>query len=423
MILILFDLIVALIMILEYRRTQMFVTPIITLGGIHIFLVTLINTIGLSFGFQIVSDKTILLFLMFICVMAFSGYFALDIRHVKPNAYVGSDVIENKLLRYEKIIFIIYLISLVSYIYNLFQVIRIYGIDNTKGHEFGIFAHIGMFSKILFPIIIFYFFKQKKLKYLIPLIVNILGLFIFKGKYQIFIPIVSCVIVLLFLKRNIKIKTVLITILISFILAILIFAAVYIIIPDLMNNSLNMSSLKAGIIFSVQHFFQYIFDPFICSNVFFENPAYNGYYNGFRYIFNPLDSLIQLITGSQDYYNPIINLWVIIDSRGIMGNVGGIFSESVLNIGYIFALLYIMFMTLYVYLIFGKTYCTGKYFLTTVFSLTLFSLSFFCDFFILFSNFECLVYCILIDLFVFNGNISYIKKEIRFSIRKNKLQL
>lgn len=286
---------------------------------------------------------------------------------------------------------------------SLLQVINRYGIYNTKSNAYGIFAHIGFISRSLLPLIIYYAIKSKKIKYIVAIIINVIALIAFKGKYHLYIPIGGFVVLTLILKKNIKIIQVVKTVCVTFLLAIILFVSVYTIIPNIIAGDTSSEVMKTGIRFSTKHFFHYFFCPFIASNEYFSNPCYLGLTNGIRIVFNPYDRLLQWFIGSGDYYDPAITLWPIIDLDGNTGNVGGIFSETVFNIGYIGTVIYILAIGILVYYFWTKTVFKGKRLITTIYLVGLLMFCFFCNYFTLLPNLECFVICYCVDVFVLDG--------------------
>lgn len=394
----------------EYKKYRMATTPAILLGGVYLLFIPVINSIGSYLGFLPLTEKTIISFTMFLLVLFIGGQFwAIYYRSGKR---YEPDFFSLSLLDKEKIIWRGYVVGLIAYVISLLQVIEQYGIENTKSNAFGIFAHIGFISRCFLPVIIYYAIKRKKIKYVFALIINITALIMFKGKYHIYIPVASFVVLYLITKKNIKISGIIKAVSLTFMIALMLFVSVYTIIPNILAGDTSLNEMKVGIQFSVKHFFHYFFCPFISSNEYFDNPCYSGISTGLRIVFNPIDRLYQWISGSRDYFDPAITLWPIIDTSGNTGNVGGIFSETVFNIGYLGTTIYVFFIGFFLYYFLSQTIYRGKRILSSTFLLGMLLVSFFCNYFTLLPNLECFIICYLADVCVLDN---------RFVLRNLKL--
>ena len=246
----------------------------------------MVNTVGVSLGFYKLNDKTILLLSAFIFLVWISGLvWGIYYRQQKKE---DLNFIGEKLLVKENKVWKMFFASLVCYIISLLQVISRYGINGTKSHAFGVFAHIGFISRCLLPIIIFYFIKTRSVKYLIGAIVNIIALIVFRGKYHLFIPIAGFFSLILIQNKNITIMRVIKILTVAFILALILFIAVYTIIPNFLTGERSWNAYSKGILFSTKHFFHYLFCPLITSNTYFDNPVYKSLPDGLMVNFNPL---------------------------------------------------------------------------------------------------------------------------------------
>lgn len=411
MILILCEILLCTIVYFEYRKFKLIAAPVTILGGIYLLFMPLINLIGSKMGFISLTEKTIMLFTFFIFVLFCSGQVWVTY-YTRNRKKVGSQYLKEKLFLHEKIIWKIYILSLVCYVISLLQVISRYGINDTKSHAYGPFAHIGFISRVLLPIILLYLIEKRKLKYIICVLVHFIALVMFKGKYHLYIPIGSFIILFFMLRQNIKITKVIKVVLISFVSALVFFISVYTIIPNIVAGGVSKSSMSAGILFSTKHFFHYLFCPFIASNEYFNNPLYRGVELGMKTNFNPLDVLYEQFLGNKKFFDPAISFWPIVDNLGSTGNVGGMFSESVLNIGYVGAICFVFGIGFIVYYFIIKTLVKGKRILTSICLAGMLMMSFFCNYFTLFANFECLVYCYILDIVIF---------DVKFKIGKNSI--
>lgn len=394
----------------EYKKYRMVTTPTILLGGIYFLFIPVINIWGSYLGFLPLTEKTIISFTLFLLVLFVGGQFW-SIYYRRSRGF-DPNFFALVLLNKEKTIWMGYIVGLIAYVISLLQVIDRYGIENTKSNAFGIFAHIGFISRCFMPIIIYYTIKRKKIKYVIALTINIIALIMFKGKYHIYIPIASFVVLYLIMQKNIKITKIIKAILLTFISAMILFVSVYTIIPNILAGDTSLNEMKVGVQFSVKHFFHYFFCPFISSNEYFDNPCFAGMTTGLRVVFNPIDRLYQWISGSYDYFDPAITLWPVIDTYGNTGNVGGIFSETVFNIGYLGTTIYIFCVGFLLYYFLSKTIYRGKRILSSIFLLGMLLVSFFCNYFTLLPNLECFVICYLTDICILDN--SFVLGKLKF---------
>ena len=397
----------------EYKQYHLAATPIGILGGIYFLFIPMINTIGVFLGFLKLEDKTIILFTLFLLILLICGQFWLVVLGRCSNRRISNNYIKEKLFYKEKFIWQAYIVSLACYVVSLLQVIQRYGIDNTKSKAYGPFAHVGFLSRCLLPVILYYFIENKKLKYLIAAVINVVALIMFKGKYHLYIPIAGFVVLFLTTKKNIRISKILKIAAITFLAAIILFVSVYTVIPNILAGETTWLDMRDGLRFSFRHFFHYLFCPFIASNEYFDNPAYLGFDSGIRNNFSPFDTLYQWLSGQGNYNDPVITLWPVVEESGLTANVGGIFSESVLNIGYIPAILYVFLIGSIVYYFFINMIYNGKRIITSVYLLGMFMVCFFCNYFTLFPNLECFVYCYFMDV-VLLDNTYIIGRRVLF---------
>lgn len=403
MTLLFFEFVILSLVIVEYLSKKNAISPFLLLAGIYLFALPLINVIGVEIDFLPVLDTTILYFALFLFIFSLPGLLiSMDRYYIKKSIVKISKQLKLK----RRIIWYIYLFSLVCYMYNLFQVVRIYGFEGTKSHAFGVFAHIGFLSRCLFPIVLYYFFETKKLKYLIAILINVVGFILFQGKYHMYITVSSFIVVFLFL-RNVSVKKLIKYVVVIFLSAILLFVSVYTIIPNIIAGDTSSTDMISGLKASFRHFFHYFFCPFITSNEYFDNPAYNGVFNGLLVNFNPLDVLYEQFFGNRNFYSPVITLWPKVENSGLTANVGGIFSESVLNLGFFGAVIYTIFISSIVYYFYIKLIKNGEFLITTSLLIGMIMMCFFCNYFSLLPNLECFVYSFLLDLFLFNDNLRY----------------
>lgn len=402
--------VIALIIYYEYKKYKTAVAPIVILGGVYLIFIPLINTIGVSLDFLKLSDKTIILFTVFLLLLYSSGRIT-GVFYSKKKRYSVIEI-ENKIILKENSLWHLYMIGLGAYVISLIQVINKYGFENTKSNAFGPFAHIGFISRCLFPIIVYYAIKRRKMKYMISIIINIIALILFKGKYHLYIAISAAVVLFLLLRKDIKISRIIKIAISTFCIALVLFVSVYTILPNIIAGDTSSLDMMTGIRFSVKHFFHYLFCPFIASNEYFNNPCYLGMDMGLKTVLNPFYRLFQWIYGNGKYFDPIISLWPTVDLAGNTGNVGGIFSETVLNIGYAASLIYIFLIGCLVYSFFYKTIFKGKRVVTSIYLIGMFMVCFFCNYFSLLPNLECFIICYLVDVILLDNRIKIGKYKL-----------
>lgn len=401
---------------IEYRRYKIAATPLIILSGIYVLLIPVINTVGVYLGFYKLEDKTILCFTIYILLVFLSGQFVNLV--YKNRNYMNIELWTSDFNNMERTMWRIYLVGLTGYVISLIQVINIYGIDNTKSNAFGIFAHIGFISRCLFPLVLYYAIKKRKIKYFIAIAINILAMIAFKGKYHLYIAVAGFVVFFLITKRDINVLKLAKIVVIVFWAAILLFVSMYTIIPNILAGDTSFNSMFLGIQFSIRHFVHYIFCPFIAANGYFDKPCAMGIENGLRIVFNPFDRLFQWSTGNGDYYDPAIKWWPVIDIYGNTGNVGGIFAETVYNIGYLGTTIYIIVISIIVYHFLNKALFLGKRRITAIYLVGMLMVCFFCNYFSLLPNLECFVICYLVDVFILDNTLK-IGEYVLFKRRKS----
>lgn len=398
------EVIIFLIILYEYKIYKILSTPIIILSGVYLIYIPLINIIGPMMGYNTLNDNSILMFTLFLSLMFLISIFYSKIYSLSEGERGSSDFLSEKLISKEQVVWKIYLISLICYIISLIQTINRYGIENTKSNAFGFFAHVGFVSRCLLPIIIFYLSVKKKPKYFIAIIANLIALIMFQGKYHLYISIASSFVLYLTVHRNIKLKTILKTLVIVFALGYLAFVSVYTIVPNIITGDISKANMLNGLAFSSKHFFYYLFSPFIASNEYFATPQYRGLDMGLKVNFNGIYRMFQFFIGDKDYFSPVIMLRPIIDNIGTSTNVGGLFSESVLNIGYLGSALYVLGVTLISYHFMLKMLLENRRIISTLTLLGILSMSFFCNYFSLQPNLECFVYSYILDVLIFDYN-------------------
>lgn len=155
------EVLLLIMLIIEYKRYKTIITPFCLIGGVYCICIPVINLICVSFGFYPIENMTILFFVFYLSIFflcsCFVGLFRSKIKNQKYNIKFLA-VAMNK----EKIIFFIFLIGLSCYTISLFEVIAKFGINYTKSNSFGLFAHVGMLTRATCPFILLYYYKNCK---------------------------------------------------------------------------------------------------------------------------------------------------------------------------------------------------------------------------------------------------------------------
>ena len=141
------------------------------------------------------------------------------------------------------------------------------------------------------------------------------------------------------------------------------------------------------------------------------DPAGNTFQDGWKVAFGFINTLKEFIFGKGDYVSPVIEKWVLI-APGSATNVGGMFSELVYQIGFLWAGVYVLGIGFMVYFIF---YLSARYQIlvnTSAYLMAMTSVSFFCNFYALFSTFEKLIYVIILDLIIWKVRARKIKIRV-----------
>ncbi|MEH7115524.1 O-antigen polymerase, partial [Neobacillus niacini] len=255
--------------------------------------------------------------------------------------------------------------------------IEIYGFSNLKGKSFGIFAHLGEISVILSPFILIIYLQNKKgYHYLLSIILVFINLFLFGGKYGIFIALVH-VIVFYSICYNISIRKTFIFGILTVLIGLIVFILVYAVKPFLFQGNFSTSSFIDSINFAVKHFLYYLLSPLIATNYYFSNGT--NLVEGIQIMFTVPINIIKAIFQTGGYIDPINYNFVKVSSD-LRTNVGGLFSESVFRSNLVIASIYVGIFFCIVYFFYIKTRYQGEFLSITSLLLAIVSLLFFTNF-------------------------------------------
>lgn len=364
----------------EYKLYRTLFNPFSIISLMYTFLILYNNYIATYYGFYRVSIGSLIYLLYFLSIIfciSILLYF-LKGKDNKPNNinqiinYQNNTILENK-----KIIIIIFVISLICKYISLLQSILVFGFDNVKGNSFGIFAHLGSISVILSPfLLILYSKKKNNLSYLFLILLLFINLFIFGGKYGIFISLIHHIIFFMMNNKYNIIKT-LKTVIFTLSIALLVFVMIYSIIPAFEYGEFNKSYFFKQLSFAFKHFSFYLVSPLIATNYYFFNSI--PLVEGIEVLFTVPINIMKSIFMTGDYIYPIIKNKVPV-SYEYLTNVGGIFSEVVYNVGGVISTIYISVIFCIVYYIYIKSVYYGKMINLCALLLSIITMSFFSNF-------------------------------------------
>ena len=408
------EILLAMLLTLEIKRNKQLITPLTVITGVYFVCFPLVNFWGHpAFEYNKVSGTTMGFTVAFLYMVFISGFiFSLNVG--KINAEDNKNRINDRLLEKRELLFKVFVFTTICNLISFLQIVAVYGINNVKSNAFGPFAHLGFIARCVLPLIVYDFYANKEKKYIIWSIFEILILVASQGKYHVYIPVMGAVLLIMLLGQRIKYRRVIGIIIAVFLLSLLLFIGVYDIVPNFLNGERSISTYIGGISFAVKHYLYYLFSPIIASNGYFTHPAYNGTSLGWRITLNPIDELKEIAIGRCDFISPAMTFRPVIDTAGTSTNVGGIFSETVFNVGYINTIIYIFAIGVLVYFFYYQLMVKNRFHITSIYLLSMFSLSFFCNFFSVFVNFECFCYCLLMDILLFNFNWLFRGKRITF---------
>lgn len=370
-----FILFIGLLVFIESKLYKTFFTPFAIIATVYAILIGVNNFFAIHFGYFEVSTQSITYILFFlILIFLISILFYLFMKRksslIQENAKCYFDGV---IWRNRKIIKALFIFGLIAKYISLMQVVMIYGLANTKGNDFGLFAHLGDIGVVLMPFMMVYYLWERKKRYLLVILLMFVNLLLFKGKYGIIIAFIHLIVLYAFIK-DIKIKK---TIKIGVILAVvgvLMFIIVYAVNPTIERGYFDQQLFMEDLYFSVQHFLLYLISPITATNHFFFHAPPQG--ENIQILFTVPINVLKALAGSNDYVNPINYDFVLI-SDVYTTNVSGLFAESVYRSNAVIAFLYVGAFFAITYYFFIKTRYRGEMIGLTALLLAVVSMMFF----------------------------------------------
>lgn len=410
-----FEMVLLILILYEYNTRKTMVTPICLLGSIYLIAMPTIYVLHTFMDIYTPTDFNLFMTLTFFV-------FVFIIGRAESVLYLGKR--QNDLARYQAkilthvgVIFFIFLIGLVFKGISFLQVLRLRGLGNMKRGEFGIFANLGYLAEITSPYVFHIGIKKRKVTCFVLIGIELLILILFEVKGSLLLVVLQMVLFHFMMEKKVSIgKTARKAIGLGF-LAIAAFIVIYAYIPTFFGNSSGKGIIEKAF----QEFVHYLFSPFICANGFFKLPAGNKYEEGYRVILNPFIALYERFIGQGNYPDIVIHEWPdMSQARG--ANVGGVFSESVYQIGYEYAFVYIGFIALIIYVFFNRYYYSGKTINGVAALLSRWVLCFFGNYFAPTTAFQVLIYCFILDyvLMLIPAVQRRRIQSIRFTRKKHK---
>lgn len=387
----LFVLIMGFYLIIEYRCYKTCITPFFVIGVIYLLAVPAVNIVGPLLGYYKIKGMTMALFLLYLTVLFLCD---LSYKILLKKKEINCEKTEEKVfVKYQNIIWYLFCVMLIGHVLSLVQALQRYDLADIKGKAGGIFGHMGLFCVAISPIIVYLAVKTKNVKYIVGIAIMAVVLMLFGGKGYIMIPVIASCILLCFEKEIkpldlVKIGAGLLGV------AIVVFVIIYGVLPIIENDIWDFKAMTVVLKEALEHLFFYFASPFLASNTYFSKPMQDGVVEGMRVVFAPVVSLYEVSFGNQDYPNIIMDVWAKISKSAhrTQTNVGGLFSETVYHVGYVWTAIYVGAIGLYVsscYYIKKRMRCFSA---TAALAISLLALCFFCNFFTLLSVIEIIVY-------------------------------
>ena len=353
---IIFTIIIGMLIFADIRLYKTFFTPFALLSTVYLVLILLNNHVAVNLGFfkiESISIAYILYFLILIYFISVIFYFLFKKNKLIPE-HNAQKYIKNVVFNYKKVILFVFLIGLAAKYLSLFQVISIYGFGNIKGKAFGLFAHIGILGLVLTPYLLIFYLQNKKIKYLVLILMMYINLLLFGGKYGIIIAIIHSI-TLYSMLYNINIKKTIKVGLLMIMIGISIFVIIYAVMPSITDNNFNNAIFVERLMFSLRHFLFYLVSPIVATNYYFMNSGSGS----LETLLTVPINIVKAIFSAGDYVNPVNTIFVPVHSY-YTTNVSGLFAETVYESNFIIASLYIALFFIFVYIIFNMSRYRGK---------------------------------------------------------------
>lgn len=409
-IMLIFVIVLSILLYMEYRIYKTCISPFFVIGIIYLVSVSTVRYVAPALGYYRLENKTIYLFLIYLSIIFFSDIFFKTVsKKNNREVFYTSEAI---VIKQQKIIWYIFCVMLIGYTLSLLQSIEIYGIYNIKGKSGGIYGHMGLFAIAISPYIIYLLVKTKKIKYLISIGILYTIMILFGGKTYLFVSLLASSL-FLYAEHTVKFKKMLkLGIIVGFI-GVIFFLLIYAVVPCYQSQLLSLNALKSQIQEALEHMFYYFSAPFLCSNSYFDMPAYEGMSEGMKIMFSPVVSIYEAILGDRQYPYIIMTNWIQIGdlAHRTTSNVGGLFSESVFHIGYIGSFAYLFIICLYENVLYYIKRQCSYFHASSAMAISILALCFFCNYFTLLVIIEMIVYLLIFEtlLFYMSQNKKYIR--------------
>lgn len=393
---IIFTIIIGMLIFADFRLYKTFFTPFALLSTVYLVLILLNNYVAVNLGFfkiKSISIAYILYFLILIYFISVIFYFLFKKNKLIPE-HNAQKYIKNVVFNHKKVILFVFLIGLAAKYLSLFQVISIYGFSNIKGKAFGLFAHIGNLGLVLTPYLLILYLQNKKIKYLILILMMYINLLLFGGKYGIIIAIIHSIILYSML-YNINIKKTIKVGLLMTMIGISIFVIIYAVMPSITDNNFNNAIFVERLMFSLRHFLFYLVSPIVATNYYFMNSGSGS----LETLLTVPINIVKAIFSAGDYVNPVNPIFIPIHSY-YTTNVGGLFAETMYHSSLLVASVYIGLFFMFVYFIFNMARYRGRMLSLSALLLAIVSMMFFVNFLTVSGVVLQIIYLFIVELVI-----------------------
>lgn len=365
-----FDIFILLLVKIDMDKYEKQITPLTIIALVYTILINFNNLIISNiYGFYKVENYVLgIMAVFFILIFMIDITFGYLYRHTKR-------VEANFSVRFKsyKGVTIVFFFGVMAY---SIQFVRLYASNglNIKGGNNGILGHLSSFAYILGPVSLDLALKaKKKLNIIFSAALNVLVFLIsvlFGGKYVIFINLTYFLLYFI-LKRDKRVsigKIVKLALPLA-VVAIGVFIVLYYIIPRITGR------YQSTIYFAMQHMFEYLLGPVIANNYTIAHAGQGDPLIPFTVFIN----IGKAFMGMDNYVNPIYKF--LFPIYGVnKTNVSGIFGESIYDLGYVGALMYIMVFFIIINVFFYLYRARNKFYLSFCYSTSMMAFLFFCNY-------------------------------------------
>ena len=404
--LVVYEVVIMIMILIEFNYFKTYFSPFSIMGCCYAIAPILINIIGKNIGMYTLKDYNLLYTMIFLIIFWIPGIILSQCTK-KKRLYNNNRIkyICSRVDVYRLKLLTLFIVCILFFLITVITVLRTYGFAGSKNHTDGVAAHFGYLALMLAPYIVYYAVNQKKYLYFVLIGLLFFELIMLQNKLPIVILLLQSIYFIFMIKGRARGKKIIKIGLIVVLIVMLLFIGLYSIQPWLI---LKNASMQDSLNYGFERFIHYFFSGFISSNEYYMDPAGNTFQDGWKVAFGFINTLKEFIFGKGDYVSPVIEKWVLI-APGSATNVGGMFSELVYQIGFLWAGVYVLGIGFMVYFIF---YLSARYQIfvnTSAYLMAMTSVSFFCNFYALFSTFEKLIYVIILDLIIWKVRARKIK--------------